>query len=102
MALPLVYRLRVKHDLDAAIDWYEEQRAGLGGEFQTSVQSTFEAIKRHPELFASVYREVRRAIVSRFPFAVFYLVEPNRVVVLRLLHTARNSQIWPKPRNRAR
>ncbi len=102
MALPVVYRLRVKHDLAAGFDWYEEQRSGLGGEFRTSIQSTFKAIELHPELFASVYGEVRRAIVSRFPFAVFYLVEPKRVVVLRVLHTARNSELWPKPRNKAR
>lgn len=102
MALPVVYRLRVKHDLEAAFDWYEEQRSGLGGEFRASVESTFKAIELHPELFASVYGDVRRAIMSRFPFAAFYLVEPKRVVVLRVLHTVRNSELWPKPRNKAR
>jgi plasmid stabilization system protein ParE len=102
MALPVVYRLRVKHDLKAAFDWYEEQRSGLGGEFVTSVQSTFKAIELHPELFATAYGEVRRAIMSRFPFAVFYLVEPKRVIVLRVLHTARNSDLWPKPQNMTR
>ena len=44
---------------------------GLGDEFRSSVQSTFKTIELHPELSASVYVEVRRAIVSRFPFAVF-------------------------------
>jgi hypothetical protein len=34
-------------------------------------------------MFATVHDEVRRAIVSRFPFAVFYVVEPKGVVVLR-------------------
>jgi plasmid stabilization system protein ParE len=99
MALPVVYRRRVKHDLSAAFDWYEEQRTGLGAEFRASVQSTFNAIARHPELFAPVHGEVRRAIMSRFPFAAFYVVEPERVVVLRVLHTARNSKLWPKRNN---
>ena len=47
-------------------------------------------------MFAIVHSNVRRAIVSRFPFAVFYLVEPKRVVVLRVLHTARNPILWPR------
>ena len=102
MTLPVVFRRRVKHDLSAAFDWYEGQRSGLGDEFRSSVQSTFKTIELHPELFASVYVEVRRAIVSRFPFAVFYVVEPKRVVVLRVLHMARNPELWPRPQNKAR
>ena len=97
MALPVVFRRRVQSDLRFAFDWYEEQRAGLGGEFRAAVQATFRTIELHPEIFSSVYDDVRRAVLTRFPFAVFYLVEPKRVVVLRVLHTARNPALWPKP-----
>lgn len=99
MALPLVFRFRVKQDLRAAFDWYEEKQIGLGEGCLTSIQATFRTIGLHPELFATVRGEVRRAVVSRFPFAVFYLIEPKRVVVLRVLHTARDPKLWPKPRN---
>jgi len=44
---------------------------------------------------------VRRAIVSRFPFSIFYLIEPRRVVVLRVLHTARDPKLWPRPKRKA-
>ncbi len=102
MALPAVFRRRVKHDLSAAYDWYEGQRPGLGAEFRASVQATFKAIEVHPELFATADLEIHRAIVSRFPFAVFYVVEPKRVVVLRVLHTARNPGLWPRPQSKPR
>jgi len=95
MAMPVVFRPRVKSDLNPAFDWYEKQQSGLGDEFLSSVQSTFTTIGRHPELFAVAHDEVRRAIISRFPFAVFFLVESDRVVVLRVLHTARNPDLWP-------
>ena len=98
MGLPIVFRHRVKHDLRAAFDHYEEQRTGLGEDFLVVVQSTFKTIGLHPEIYAVVHGEIRRAILSRFPFAVFYLVESKRVVVLRVLHTARNPELWPKPR----
>lgn len=101
MALAVVFRRRVKHDLQAAFDWYEEQRVGLGEDFLTSVKATFSSIELHPELYPTEHGEVRRAVMSRFPFAVFYLIEPSRSVVLRVLHTARNPAIWPKPRSRA-
>ncbi|MBY0270252.1 MAG: type II toxin-antitoxin system RelE/ParE family toxin [Burkholderiales bacterium] len=98
MTLPVVYRRRVQHDLAAAFDWYEEQRTQFGEQFLSAVQSSFRTIERYPELFEPVHGEVRRAIVPRFPFAVFYIVEPHRTVVLRVLHTARNPALWPVPK----
>jgi len=100
MSLPVVYRRRVQSDLAAAIDWYEEQSVGLGEKLLSSVGETFKSIEEFPEMFACVHGEVRRAIVSRFPFAVFYLVEPARVVILRVLHTSRDPRLWPGPRTK--
>ena len=102
MTVPVVFRRRIQHDLDAAFNWYEEQQAGLGEEFLSVVKSTFKRIELHPQMFATVHEEVRRAIVSRFPFAAFYVVEPKRVVVLRLLHTARDPKLWPSQRQQLR
>ena len=97
MSLPVVYRRRVQSDLAAAFDWYEKQRSSLGEEFLASVCSTFKSIEDFPEMFAFVHGSVRRATVVRFPFAVFYLVEPSRIVILRVLHTSRDPSIWPRP-----
>ena len=72
MSLPAVYRRRVQSDLAAAFDWYEEQSAGLGDKLLASVGETFKSFEEFPEMFACVHGSVRRAIVSRFPFAVFY------------------------------
>ena len=102
MTLPLVFRRRFKVDLVAGFDWYEEQRSSLGEYFLSAVQSTLKSVELYPEIFVSVHGEVRRAIVSRFPFAIFYLVEPKRIVVLRLLHTARDPNLWPRPGQKAR
>ena len=101
MALPVVYRAQGR-DLAGAYGWYEEQRAGLGEEFLAAVDTTFDAIERIPEMFRRVHGEVRRANVSRFPSAVFYRVDPKSVVVLTILHTARDPKLWPQPRSRAR
>jgi plasmid stabilization system protein ParE len=97
MSLPAVYRRKVGRDLAGALGWYEDQRAGLGEEFLGAVEASFDAIQKFPEMFARVHGEVRRALVSRFPYAVFYRVEPKRVVVLAVLHMARDPKLWPQP-----
>jgi plasmid stabilization system protein ParE len=74
---------------------------GLGEQFLMAVASAFEAIGRYPEMFSKVHGEVRRALLSRFPYAIFYRVESKRVVVLAVLHTARDPKLWPQGRTRA-
>jgi len=102
MALPAVYRRKLGRDLAAGFAYYEGKTEGLGGKFLAAVDSAFDAIERYPEMFARVHGEVRRAILSRFPYAVFYRVEPKRVVVLAVLHTTRDPRLWPQLRRSAR
>ena len=101
MTLPLVFRRHFQRDLAAGLDWYEQQRRGLGDEFVAAIRSTLRNVELHPQIFVSVHGDVRRAIIPRFPFAIFYLVEPRRIVVLRVLHTARDPKLWPRPRQKA-
>jgi len=101
MSLPLVFRRRFQQDLAASFGWYEEQRPGLGEELLSAVMDVLRNIEAYPKMFACVHGDVRRAIVSRFPFGVFYLIEPHRLLVLRILHTARDPRLWPRPRGTA-
>ena len=102
MTLPVVYRSKVGRDLANAFDYYERQAEGLGEQFLAIINSTFDAIESYPEMFASVHRDVRRALVARFPYAVFYRVEVRRIVVLTVLHTARDPRLWPQSPKTAR
>lgn len=98
MPLQLAFRRAAGQDLAAAYGWYEAQRPGLGEQFLSAVNASFDLIGQFPEMFALVHGDVRRAIVSRFPYAVFYRVEPRRIVVLAILHTARDPRTWPRSR----
>ena len=98
MALPVVYRRKVGRDLAGGYAWYNGQRDGLGEEFLADVNAAFDSIERFPDIFARVHGEVRRAVVNRFPYSVFYRIETKRVVVLTVLHTSRDPKGWPQPR----
>ena len=98
MALPIVYRRKVGRDLAKGFGYYEGQGEGLGDKFLAAVDAVFDAIERYPEMFSRVHGEVRRAVISKFPYAVFFRVESKRVVVLAVLHTARDPKLWPQSR----
>ena len=71
-------------DLAEAFDYYEDQIAGLGHEFVTTLEQQLERVVENPSQYQVRYREVRRAVMRRFPYAVFYLVEGEAVVVLAI------------------
>ena len=96
MTRQFVLRPRAEQDIRSAFEWYESQRAGLGDEFLAALRERLEAVRRFPESSPVLYRDIRRAVVSRFPYLVFYVVRPARVAVLAVLHHARDPALWPR------
>lgn len=74
--------------------WYEDRRAGLGGDFFEVVEQAFETIERSPDAFQFVHREVRRVLTRRFPFAVFYVVAEDHISILAVRHQASDPERW--------
>jgi len=72
MAAELILAPEAEHDISEAYDWYEQRRPGLGEEFLSCVDACIQRIVRSPDLFAEVFLEFRRALVRRFPYAIFY------------------------------
>jgi len=96
MTRQFILRPRAEDDIRSAFEWYESQRVGLGTEFLDALRERLEAVRAHPEANPVLYRGIRRAVVSRFPYLVFYVVQPERVAVLAVLHHARNPAVWPR------
>lgn len=82
MKLPLIINPLAESDLAEARSWYEAQQEGLGEEFQRCVERTLDNIQRMPELHAKVFQQLRRALVRRFPYGVFYRVDENQITVI--------------------
>ena len=94
----LLLESEAKADLVEAFDWYENQRPGLGSEYLAEVASVLEDIERNPEAYAIVQGQTRRALVRRFPYAVFYVVDPELVAVTAVMHGRRDPRRWQERR----
>ena len=94
MAARLIIAPEAARDIDEAYGWYESQRVGLGEEFLGCVDACIQAIRRMPEMHARVYENYRRALVRRFPYAVFYDYSGGPVTVYCVFHTSRDPQKW--------
>jgi plasmid stabilization system protein ParE len=91
-----VIRLRAEaeDDIYEAAAWYESQRLRLGHDFLDAIEASFARISENPLQFPVLYRGTRRALLSRFPFGVFFRVESENVVVLAVMHASRNPVRW--------
>jgi plasmid stabilization system protein ParE len=85
-------------DLGEAFLWYEAQCLGLGSEFLAEVALVLERIERMPESFAIVRSQTRRALLHRFPYAVFYVLDPDVVAVTAVMHGRRDPHRWQERR----
>ena len=90
----LVFRLEVREELNDAHSWYESQKPGLGDEFLDCVDETVNRISQMPESYVIVYGDIRRAIVQRFPYAVYYRIVSSRVIVTAIFHGRRDPKSW--------
>lgn len=91
---PLRFRPEVAQDVAAAHDWYAERSDTAAPRFMVRLESAFERIDRAPQEFPVVHRDVRRALLARFPYAIFFVIEPSAIVVLAVLHQAVHPGVW--------
>jgi plasmid stabilization system protein ParE len=94
MAAELVIAPEAARDISEAYGWYESQRVGLGEEFLGCLDACIQAICRIPEMHANVFQDFRRALLRRFPYAVFYEYTAGAITVYCVFHTARDPEKW--------
>jgi plasmid stabilization system protein ParE len=94
MAAELILAPEAEQDIAEAYGWYESQRVGLGEEFLSRVDACIQGVLRSPESRRVVYEGYRRALVRRFPYAVFYEYGDGVVTVYCIFHTSRDPEKW--------
>lgn len=91
-----VVRLReeAEQDLAGAATWYEQQRPDLGHELLDEAIATFELIAIQPRVYPIVYRDLRRTLLTRSPFGVYFRITATEVIVLAIIHGSRHPKHW--------
>jgi len=94
----LIIRPEAETDLYQAYQWYEDQREHLGLEFMASFGLQLEKVVESPRSYPVVHKGVRRCLLNRFPYAGFFLVRDDTVVIICVSHQARSPDHWKSRR----
>lgn len=81
-------------ELIDAQDWYETEASGQGPRFREAIDALIERMGAHPRQFPVVFKNVRRALLRRFPYALFFAVEGDTLVVIACFHASRDPSRW--------
>ena len=92
----LVILPRAVQEATAAFEWYQTEAPGLGDAFFQRVDECINFIYHNPQWHAIVEGDYRRALVRRFPYAVFYKYDDEKVHIYSIFHCAQNPEIWQK------
>ena len=92
----VIVRLAAETDIRDAALWYESRQPGLGSEFTLRIDALIERIAQYPLQFPEIESGVRRALLQRFPYAIYFVVATSPVVIA-VLHQRRHPDTW-KPR----
>jgi plasmid stabilization system protein ParE len=92
------YRLEaeaaVEFDIESAFGWYESEESGLGLEFLEQLRLVYGRIRDNPLGYEEQRSDIRRGLMRQFPYAVYFSIEDETILILAVLHTARDPAEW--------
>ena len=90
----LILSPEAEEEVADAYAWYEEQCIGLGEEFILCLDAALSSIARNPQIHQVVYKNIRRTVLRRFPYCIFFIEEYEHIHVLAVFHAHRNPSEW--------
>ncbi len=76
--------------------FYEERSEGLGSDFVMAVEETTRRIEEFTEAGQIDKANIRKRLVSGFPFTVLYEVQSDRIFIAAVMHQHRRPGYWRK------
>lgn len=96
MTRRLIVRPEAQRDIEEAAFRYEIQRLGLGVRFTDQLDQLLRRITDHPFQFPEIDEGVRRGLLHRFPYAVYFATGERTIAVVAVLHQHRHPESWKR------
>lgn len=95
--VPVIFTPTARTELIDAQDWYENEVPGLGRRFRTAVDAVVQRMSVNPRQFPVAYKNIRRARLRRFPYALMFVIETDETVtVIACFHGSRDPAHWQR------
>ncbi|MBC8031255.1 MAG: type II toxin-antitoxin system RelE/ParE family toxin [Pyrinomonadaceae bacterium] len=89
-----IFHPEASDEMIASARLFEERSEGLGSDFLAAVEETTRRIERFPEAGPIDRANIRKRLVSGFPFTILYEIQPDRIFVAAVMHQHRRPGYW--------
>lgn len=90
----LIYHPDAEAELIEAAQFYERRVSTLGSQLLDAVDIAIGVIQNAPERWSVIEADVRRYLIPRFPYALYYRVLSDHVRILAFKHNSRHPDYW--------
>ena len=80
-------------DFDASYEYYSSNSLKAANRFYETINNYLEFISKNPSAFPDVFNGVRKYVVHKFPFVIYYQISQNIIKVIAIFHTSRKPEI---------
>jgi len=81
-------------EVDDAVAWYASQSRSLGTQFLDDLDRTVRRIVAYPLANTKIGEDLRRCLLSRFPYGIIYGIDSETVIVIAVAHLHREPRYW--------
>jgi plasmid stabilization system protein ParE len=92
----VIFTQAAREELIEAQDWYEGEATGLGRRFRQAINVVIDRMIDNLHQFPIVFKNVRRALLRRFPYTLFFVVEDDALIVIACFHASRDPSHWQR------
>jgi hypothetical protein len=96
MKYNLIIKEEARNEIQDAFIWYNEQRHNLGNDFIITLEYYFSVIILNPFIYAEKYKNMRAAVMHKFPFLIVFEIEEKNIIVYSVFHTSRKPKSFSK------
>lgn len=83
-------------DAIVIFDWYEDKLTGLGDRFINELEVAKTDLLNNPLAFAKWNKSIRRMVMRKFPYKLFYKIYEDEIVILAIIHARRSNRYLKK------
>ena len=83
-----------EEELAEAIEYYNQEKQGLGVEFAVEIDATISRIIDFPKAWPVISQRVRRCRTRRFPYGVLYQLRGEEILVVAIMDFRRDPKSW--------
>ncbi|HXE53440.1 MAG TPA: type II toxin-antitoxin system RelE/ParE family toxin [Tepidisphaeraceae bacterium] len=94
MPRPIGFHPAALAEAVAAAAWYRERSVKAAAAFEAEIAHAMERIAAAPDRYPPYVDESRRILLRRFPFAIIYRLNADRIEIVAVAHGRRRPGYW--------